>query len=109
MVLYIAGLKTIPNDVLEAAEIDGASAVGRFFSVKLPLLIPSITTCLLMSIINSLQVFDTIMAMTKGGPGIASMSLTLNIYQDAFIYHRYGVASAKAVVFFYHDFAARQR
>ena len=62
VVLYIAGLKSIPNDVLEASEIDGAGAARRFFSIKLPLLMPSVCTCTLLSVTSGLQVFDVIMA-----------------------------------------------
>jgi len=100
IVLYIAGLKSIPNDVLEASEIDGAGAVRRFFSIKLPLLMPSICTCTLLSVTSGLQVFDVIMTMTKGGPGTSSMSLTYGIYQEAFTNQRYGLAAAKSVLYF---------
>lgn len=100
IVLYIAGLQAVPTDVLEAASIDGASGVQRFFRVTLPLLGPSITTCLFMSLTNSLKVFDIILALTKGGPGGATYSATLDIYREAFQNNNYGLGSAKALVFF---------
>ncbi len=68
IVLYIAGLQAVPTDVLEAATIDGANGVNKFFRVTLPLLKPSIITCVFMSLTNSLKVFDIILALTKGGP-----------------------------------------
>ncbi len=101
IVLYIAGLKAIPQDVLEAASIDGASAVQKFKSVILPLLTPSITICMFMAITNGLKVFDIILALTKGGPGTATNSSTLDIYRDAFTNNNLGLGSAKALVFFF--------
>ena len=100
IVLYIAGLQAIPTDILEAASIDGASSGKRFFSVVLPMLGPSITTCIFMSLTNSLKVFDIILALTKGGPGGATYSATLDIYREAFQNNNYGLGSAKAIVFF---------
>ena len=100
IVLYVAGLQAIPTDVLEAANIDGANARQRFFRVILPLLGPSITTCMFMSLTNSLKVFDIILALTKGGPGGATYSATLDIYREAFQNNNYGLGSAKAIVFF---------
>lgn len=100
MVLYIAGLKAIPADVLEAATVDGASSVQKFFKVTLPLLAPSITTCLFMSLTNGLKVFDIILALTKGGPGGSTYSVTLDIYREAFQNNNYGLGSAKALIFF---------
>ena len=100
IVLYIAGLQAVPTDVLEAAQIDGANGRQRFFGVVLPLLGPSITTCVFMSLTNSLKVFDIILALTKGGPGGATYSATLEIYREAFQNNHYGLGSAKAIVFF---------
>jgi raffinose/stachyose/melibiose transport system permease protein len=100
IVLYIAGLQAVPEDVLEAAKVDGATAFKRFFRITLPLLGPSITICLFMSLTNGLKVFDIILALTKGGPGGATYSATLDIYREAFQNNNYGVGSAKAIVFF---------
>ena len=100
IVLYIAGLQAIPSEVLEAASIDGANGSQRFFRVVLPLLGPSITTCMFMSLTNSLKVFDIILALTKGGPGGSTYSATLDIYREAFQNNNYGLGSAKALVFF---------
>ena len=100
IVLYVAGLQAVPPDVLQAASIDGATSAQRFFHVVLPLLGPSITTCMFMSLTNSLKVFDTILALTKGGPGGATYSAALDIYREAFQNNHYGLGSAKAIVFF---------
>lgn len=100
MVLYIAGLQSISKDILEAATVDGASGRATFFRITLPLLIPSIITCVFMSLTNALKVFDIILALTKGGPGGSTYSVTLDIYREAFQNNNYGLGSAKSVVFF---------
>ncbi len=100
IVLYIAGLQAVPADVLEAATVDGAGKIQRFFKVTLPLLGPSFTTCIFMSLTNSLKVFDIILALTKGGPGGATYSATLQIYRDAFTNNQYGMGSAESMVYF---------
>ena len=100
IVLYIAGLKAIPEDILEAAVVDGASPFQKFFKVTLPLLGPSITTCIFMSLTNGLKVFDIILALTKGGPGTSTYSTTMQIYQEAFTNNNYGMGSAEAIIYF---------
>jgi len=100
IVLYIAGLQAVPTDVLEAATVDGATSWKRFFRVTLPLLGPSVTTCIFMSLTNAVKVFDIILALTKGGPGGATYSATLDIYREAFQNNNYGLGSAKSLVFF---------
>ncbi|MDD3204978.1 MAG: sugar ABC transporter permease [Lachnospiraceae bacterium] len=100
VVLYIAGLQAVPSDVLEAATVDGANGPAKFFRVTLPLLGPSITTCIFMSLTNSLKVFDIILALTKGGPGGSTYSVTLDIYREAFQNNNYGLGAAKSLVFF---------
>lgn len=100
IVLYIAGLQAIPADVLEAATVDGATGARCFFRVTLPLLWPSVVTCVFMSLTNALKVFDIILALTRGGPGGATYSATLDIYREAFQNNNYGLGSAKALVFF---------
>ena len=100
IVLYIAGLQAIPQDVLEAATVDGAGPFAKFFRVTLPLLGPSITTCIFMSLTNGLKVFDIILALTKGGPGTSTYSTTMQIYQEAFTNNNYGLGSAEAILYF---------
>ena len=79
---------------------DGATSWKKFFKVTLPLLGPSITTCVFMSLTNAVKVFDIILALTKGGPGGSTYSVTLDIYREAFQNNNYGLGSAKALVFF---------
>ena len=100
IVLYIAGLQAVPADVLEAATVDGATGIQKFFKVTLPLLGPSITTCIFMSLTNALKVFDIILALTKGGPGNSTYSVTLQIYNEAFTANNYGLGSAESIVYF---------
>ena len=100
IVLYIAGLQAISKDILEAATVDGATGIRRFFSITFPMLWPSVTTCVFMSLTNSLKVFDIILALTQGGPGKATASVTLEIYREAFQNNNYGLGSAESIVYF---------
>lgn len=100
IVLYIAGLQAMPADVLEAATVDGCTGWNRLTRITLPLLMPSITTCMFMSLTNALKMFDIVLALTKGGPGGATYTATLNIYREAFQNNNYGLGSAKSLVFF---------
>ena len=100
MVIYIAGLQTVPREQLEAAVIDGAGAVGRFFRITLPLIMPSITVCVFYSLSNALKTFDVIFSLTFGGPGTATTSIALDIYRTAFSDNRFGYGTAKSVILF---------
>jgi len=100
MIIYISGLTTLPDDVLEAAAIDGASANQTFWHVKLPMLMPSVTICTFLTLVNGFKLFDQNLALTNGMPGNRSQLLALNIYST--FYGRTGWAGAgqaKAVVF----------
>lgn len=99
MVIYIAGLVSMPESVLEAARVDGASGWTQFFRIKLPLLAPSVTICLFYSITYSLKLFELLVALTKGGPGGLTTTIAYDIYLEAFERSRYGYATAKSVVF----------
>ena len=102
MVIYIAGLQNIPTDVLEAAEIDGSSPLRTLFTIKIPMVMPSITICMFLTLSNSFKMFDQNLALTAGAPEKTTEMLALNIYQT--FYNRnaswHGVAQAKAVIFF---------
>jgi len=100
MVIYIAGLQTVPRDVVEAALIDGAGSIRRFFYVTLPLIMPSITVCVFYSLSNALKTFDVIFSLTYGGPGTSTTSIALDIYKTAFSENRFGYGTAKSVVLF---------
>lgn len=100
MIIYISGLTTMPDDVLEAAAIDGASSSQTLWHVKLPMLMPSVTICTFLTLVNGFKLFDQNLALTNGMPGSRSQLLALNIYST--FYGRTGwegAGQAKAVVF----------
>ena len=102
MIIYIAGLQSIPNDYMEAATIDGATSWQTLWKVKIPNLMPSITICLFLSLTNSFKLFDQNLALTGGEPAHASELIALNIYNT--FYFRSGpqwkgIGQAKAVIF----------
>lgn len=102
MIIYIAGLQSIPNDYIEAARIDGASERQILWRVKLPNLMPSITICTFLSLTNGFKLFDQNLALTGGDPAHQTEMLALNIYQT--FYGRSGpqwkgYGQAKAVLF----------
>jgi raffinose/stachyose/melibiose transport system permease protein len=100
MVIYIAGLANVPTDMLEAARIDGASKWQTLRKITLPLIMPSITVCTFLTISWAFKIFDLIYSLTKGGPFKSTESVALNIYQEAFRNNRYGLGTAKALIFF---------
>ena len=102
MIIYIAGLQSIPNELIEAARIDGATSWQTLFKVKIPNVMPSITICLFLTLTNSFKLFDQNLALTGGDPNHATEMLALNIYNN--FYARSGAAwkgigQAKAVIF----------
>lgn len=100
MVVYLAGLQAIPKEYLEAAEVDGASGLRKFFYVTLPLLMPAVTISIVLNIIEGLKLFDVIMAMTAGGPGYASHSLSTMMYDLYFPRQDAGFAAAMGNMMF---------
>ncbi len=100
MVLFLAGLQTISEDLYEAASLDGANALKKFHAITLPMLSPTTFLCSVMCIINSFKVFDLVNIMTDGGPGRSSNVLVYRIYQEAFRNYKFGYASAYAVILF---------
>lgn len=100
MVLFLAGLTAIPRDLYAAAEMDGVrSSFERFRLVTWPMLAPTTLFVVTISIINSVKVFETVKALTEGGPNKASEVLLFTIYQEGFVYLRVGYASAMTVIF----------
>ena len=102
MIIYIAGLQSIPNDYIEAAYIDGATSWQTFWRVKLPNLMPSITICLFLTLTNSFKLFDQNLALTAGEPAHATEMLALNIYYTFYVRSGpmwKGIGQAKAVIF----------
>lgn len=100
MIVYLAALQGISRDLYEAAKVDGAGAIRRFFSITFPLLTPTTFFVSTMLIISSFKVFDTIYIMTGGGPGRATNVLVYYIYNTAFVRFKFGYASAVSMVLF---------
>ena len=101
MIIYVAGLQNIPGELIEAAQIDGASKWATLFKVKIPMMMSSITICTFLTLTNSFKMFDQNLALTAGAPSNKTQMLALNIYKT--FYDRpgtEGVGQAKAVVFF---------
>jgi raffinose/stachyose/melibiose transport system permease protein len=96
-VLLYAGLVDVPQDILESARLDGASGVRLFRHIVLPLLTPVLVSSLVFSINGTLKVFDSVLALTNGGPGDATTPLTLYMYNTAFSYGDYGYGSTIAM------------
>jgi len=100
MIIFISGLKAVPDEYYESAEIDGAGYFRKLFSITLPVLSPVILYNLIMGIIGSLQAFSSAYVMTQGGPRDTTMFYALNIYNQAFSNSVLGYASALAMVLF---------
>lgn len=101
MVIYLAGLQSIPSDINEAASIDGATKSQTLFRITLPMVMPAVTICLFLTLTNSFKLFDQNLALTAGAPDNQTSMLALDIYST--FYGRsgwQGVGQAKAVVFF---------
>jgi raffinose/stachyose/melibiose transport system permease protein len=98
MIMYLAGLQGIPEELDEAAAVDGASAFRRFRKVTFPLLAPAITVSVTLSLIFGLGVFDQVLALTGGGPVDASETLATQIYKQTFAFGRYGYGTAYALL-----------
>jgi multiple sugar transport system permease protein len=100
MVVYLAGLQSIPEDYYDAAKVDGASIWRRFRDITLPLLTPTLFFLLITQFIASFQVFGIIYVMTRGGPANATSVYIYNLYQNAFAFGKLGYASAMAWILF---------
>ncbi|MEF2967885.1 sugar ABC transporter permease [Paenibacillus sp. M1] len=101
MIIYIAGIQNVSKDVIEAAKIDGCTRFGILRNVTIPLVMPSITICLFLTLSNSFKLFDQNLALTAGAPSKETSMLALDIYNTFYGSVGYeGVGQAKAVVFF---------
>lgn len=100
MVIYLATLNTIPEELMEAAEVDGANGVQRFFRITLPLMMPGITINSILSLAGGLKQYDHVKVITGGGPGGATQTITLLAVEKAFGYNRRGYSSAIILVLF---------
>lgn len=101
MIIYIAGIQNVPEDLVEAAKIDGAGAFAILRNVKIPMIMPSITICLFLTLSNSFKLFDQNLALTAGAPSRKTAMLALDIFNTFYGKPGWeGVGQAKAVVFF---------
>jgi raffinose/stachyose/melibiose transport system permease protein len=100
MIIYIAGLQAIPTSVMEACQIDGANSIQKLLRVTIPMMMPSITICMFLSITNGFKLFDQNLSLTAGQPMKMSEMMALNIYNTFYGSVGYeGVGQAKAVIF----------
>ncbi len=99
MIIYITGIQGIPDDVLEAAAIDGAGFWQELIYIKLPLIMQSFTICLFMTLSNCFKIFDTNLSLTGGGPNNATEMFAMNIYNEIFKLNNYGYGQSKAILF----------
>ncbi|WP_425292868.1 carbohydrate ABC transporter permease [Gracilibacillus kekensis] len=100
MVIYIAALQSVDKNLLDAAKIDGASSVRMLGSIIIPLILPAFTICFFLTISMAFKIFDLNISLTGGGPFNSTESVAINIYQEAFQNNRYGLGSAKSILFF---------
>lgn len=99
-IIYISGLQTVPEDVYEAGDLDGATGWARFKHLTFPLIIPFFTINMVLSVKNFLMVFDQIVALTQGGPAQSTESISYLIYKNGMAGGQFGFQSANAVIFF---------
>jgi raffinose/stachyose/melibiose transport system permease protein len=98
MVIFLAGLQSIPNEIVEAAAVDGAGPFRRFWYVTRPMLAPALTVNLMLSIIGGLKLFDQVWVLTNGGPGTSTETLSTLIYKNAFQFGEFAYSTALALV-----------
>lgn len=99
MIIYITGIMAIPDDVIEAASVDGAGFWQTLLKIKFPLLMPSFTICLFMTLSNCFKIFDVNLSLTGGGPSNATEMFAMNIYNEIFSQSNFGYGQAKAIIF----------
>lgn len=99
MIIYISGLQNIPDSVLEAAAIDGASKGQVLKNITLPLVAPAFTVGVFLTLSNSFKLYDQNLSLTNGGPGGSTQMVAMNIYSSAFRFNKLGLAQSKAVIF----------
>lgn len=100
MLIYIAGIQGVDKSLLEAAALDGASAGGKLFRIKIPLMVSAFTISLFLTLQRSFMVFDTNLSLTNGGPYRTTEMIAMHVYNEAFKYQHFGVGQAKAIILF---------
>jgi multiple sugar transport system permease protein len=97
-VVFLAGLQGVPEDLYEAAKVDGATGWQRFWAITLPLMLPLLIAQGMFFLVWQLAAFDLIFGLTNGGPGVATVTLSLRIFQEGLLFFKYGFASAVSMV-----------
>lgn len=100
MIIYVAGMQSVSQELIEAAELEGCNRLQKVLYVVIPMMMPTITVCLFVSIAGAFKAFDIPFALTSGGPSRSTATVALNIYDTAFTSFRTGYASAKSIVLF---------
>jgi len=100
MIIFLAALQTVPTEYYEAAKIDGANAFQRIINVTVPIISPQIFFCFIVSSIGAIQIFESILILTNGGPGDATRSIVMYLYEEGFESLDYGYASALSFILF---------
>lgn len=100
MIIYVTGIMSIEQDVLEAARIDGASPLRTLFSIKLPLMAQAFTISLFLTLRNAFMAYDVNLALTNGGPYRSTELISMHVYTEAFDFGEFGTGQAKAVIMF---------
>ncbi len=97
-VVFLAGLQGVPEDLYEAAKVDGANGWQRFWAITFPLMLPLLIAQGMFFVVWQLAAFDLIYGLTNGGPGVATVTLSLRIFQEGLLFFNYGFASAVSMV-----------
>jgi raffinose/stachyose/melibiose transport system permease protein len=100
MVIYIAGLMNIPQELMEASSIDGANAFVRMKNIVMPLMVPSFIICVFLSLQRGFMVYDVNKALTNGGPFKSTQLISMHVYEKAFLSQQYGSGQAEAFFLF---------
>ncbi len=100
MIIYIAYLESIPQDLIEAAQIDGANSFQRFKNITFPLVAPAFTVSLFLTLSNSFKIYDQNLSLTNGGPYDSTQMVAMDIVKTAFSQNEMALGQAKAVIFF---------
>lgn len=100
MIIYIAGLMNVPKELVEAATIDGANWFQRLRGVVIPMMMPSITICLFLTMSRGFMVYELNLALTKGGPFHSTELIAMHVYNEAFLSQHYGLGQSKAFFLF---------
>lgn len=100
MVIYIAGLMSIPREILEAASIDGAGGLRRLWRITIPMVVPAFTICIFVTLQRAFVTYDINLSLTFGGPFASTELVAMRIYNKAFVSERYGIGQSEALVLF---------